>query len=65
LTYHWFSTTKKFEPDFTAKQKFDPGKAGRYSIYCVIRGSHFFKHDDGDETRITGQDWQLIEIKFE
>jgi len=65
LTYHWFSTAKDFAPDLEAVQKLKPKHRGDKSVYCVLRRSYWFVHDDDSKTRVTGLDWQRVEIEFE
>lgn len=58
-TFHWYATTNDFEPDLDAEQTLDPGSNGTYRLFCVVRESFFFVHDDNSLTRVTGQDaWQ-------
>ncbi|MDP8222595.1 MAG: hypothetical protein P9L99_04490 [Candidatus Lernaella stagnicola] len=64
-TFHWFATTDKFEPDLEDEQTFDPDGTGRFSVYCVVRESFFFVHDDGRRTRVTGQDFWRGDIRFQ
>jgi hypothetical protein len=65
LSYHWFSTEDDFDPDGKSSQKLDPGNRGAESVYCVMRKTHFFDHDDGTRTRFTGIDWKKADIRFE
>ena len=65
LTYHWFSSEKDFEPDLEDTQKFSPGSTGSFDVFCVLRKSFFFEHDDGSQTRLTGMDWEHVRLKIQ
>jgi len=64
-TFHWFATSDTFEPDFAARQSFNPESPGSYRVFCVVRESFFFEHDDNSSTRVTGQDAWNATIRFE
>jgi hypothetical protein len=64
-TFHWFATSSKFMPDLDEVQSFEPENNGRYGLYCVVRESFFFIHDEGARTRITAQDWWQRYVIFD
>ncbi len=64
-TFHWFATTDDFEPNFQNEQTLDPDKKGRYGVYCIVRESFYFAHDNNSRTRVTGQDYWQGFVRFE
>jgi len=65
ISFHWFSTESDFDPDDGAVQTFAPGSKKRFRVYCVLRNSYFFQHDDATRTRVTGIDWEAVDLRFE
>jgi len=65
LTFHWFAGEDEFEPDFGAKQDFEPDGEGAYEVYCVIRKKHYFQQTNNSQTLFSGIDWRSVKITFE
>ncbi len=65
LSFAWFSTDSQFAPAEGAFQSFRPAGKGLYRVYCVLRRTYDFVHDDHTSTMITGIDWQTVAIRFE
>ncbi|MBZ0274163.1 hypothetical protein K8I61_19140 [bacterium] len=65
LSYHWFATDDGFEPRDKSTHALSPGRTGLVHVWCVIRATHFFDHDDGTRTRVAGIDWKRVAVRFE
>ncbi len=67
LTYHWFSTSEDWEPDFDdeGSQTFKAEGKGAFGIYLVLRHSFYFTGDNGGRSRLTGIDTWHTRIKVQ
>ena len=64
FSFHWFATEENFESGGGSRESLRPDGKGFYRIYCVLRKTYFFEHDDDRRTRITGIDWATAEVRF-